>query len=281
MLGVIHIKYAVCMLAHQKPELIKRIVEKVKSQQVQVYIHLDARKEMGDFTHIEGVKFIENRVKVFWGGRSMVVAMYNLIEQVLRDQECDYILFISGEDYPIVPADRYHEYIDPEKNYITYEQFPKSDWDYGGIDRINRYYFFRNDRVFLSRALIKLQKILHYQKPYWRKDFQVYGGSQWININRKAAQYILENWKKYYRFFKYCRIPDEMIFQTILMNSPMKDTVINNNLRFLRFEKNQDHPLYLDERFLNDIHASKSVFCRKIRDTHTFDAFEAFFTKVD
>ena len=30
---------------------------------------------------------------------------------------------------------------------------------------------------------------------------------------------------------------DELVFQTVLLNSPLKDKVINNHLRYIKFKK--------------------------------------------
>ncbi|NGY93813.1 beta-1,6-N-acetylglucosaminyltransferase [Bacillus megaterium] len=47
------------------------------------------------------------------------------------------------------------------------------------------------------------------------------------------------NKKDIYNYFKYVLIPDEIFFQTILLNSKFKDEIINDNLTYINWEINQ------------------------------------------
>ena len=61
-----------------------------------------------------------------------------------------------------------------------------------------------------------------------------FGGSSYWCITRDGAAYISEFTKKnpkFVNFFKYVYIPDEMFFQTIILNSYLRDTVVNDDLR--------------------------------------------------
>ncbi len=233
-------------------------------------IHLDLRCKIEDFSFIESAIFIHNRVKVDWGGLTMVTAMINLLDYVVRNTGCDYILFISGEDLPIVNPKHYDEYIDNEKNYVEYEPLPKSNWFLGGMNRVEYYYPFKSPQSMHSQLLIKLQKRLKIKKDIKKLDFNIYGGSQWININRKTGLYILDHYRGYVDFFKFCSIPDEMIFQTIIMNSPLKETVVNTNYRYLRYDRDNSNAAYLDENDRGRILSTDPLFCRKIKDEESF-----------
>lgn len=263
-------KYAICILAHTKPALLSRLTDYLKRENVEIFIHIDAKSNISEFDHIQGVTFIKKRVKVYWGHYSMIKAMYNLIEYVVDNTDCGYIMFISGEDFPIVSPDKYNSYIDASKNYIEYEKLPKKNWYEGGINRVKYFYLFNKPRSVLCKILIKLQKIIGIARNY-NKKFSIFGGSQMININRETAEYIMREWKHYYPYFRLCNIPDEMIFQTIIMNSPLKDTVINTHNRYLVFNSVEKHPKYLDEENINEIINSKALFCRKIKNEEVFD----------
>ncbi|WP_281884333.1 beta-1,6-N-acetylglucosaminyltransferase [Paenibacillus sp. YYML68] len=272
-------KYAVCMLAHTKPELVERIVNKIAQPNVEVFIHLDAKCRIDEYSHISNALFIPNRVKVYWGGRSMIVAMHRLMQYVVNSTTCNYLLFISGEDYPLVRPDHYDLYIDPSRNYVEYAMLPRMDWHMGGMKRLRYYYWLNSPSSFLSRASVKLQKMIGLSRNL-HQSFAPYGGSQWMNMNREAAQYCLNNWDTYYRYFQYSSIPDELIFQTILMNSPLRESVSNHNLRYIYFENNNRNPSYLNESNYSAIAQSNALFCRKIKDVGTFErmdiAFAAF-----
>lgn len=259
-------KYAICMLVHKNPALLEKIVERLKAKNTEIFIHLDNKCKLSDYNFIKDITFVKKRMKVYWGGRSMVLAMYNLIDYVINYTDCDYLMFISGEDYPIVLPNKYDEYIDIKNNYIEYQKLPKSDWYMNGINRVKYYYLFRTPKSILSRAFIKMQKILCIVRRYDKVGFDIFGGSQWININRKTAKYILRVWDSYYKFFRFCYIPDEMIFHTIVLNSNLKDTVINNNYRYLRYEENSSNAAYINQKDIHEILSLKYLFCRKINE---------------
>jgi len=273
-------KYAICILAHKAPEHLERVVKKIKAENTQIYIHLDKKCDISDFNHIQNVTFICKREKVYWGGRSMVRAMLNLIEYVVSKTDCDYILFISGEDYPVVLPKDYNKYIDSKKNYLEYKKLPKDDWYMSGMNRIMYYYLFRCPKSLLSQICIKVQKLAGIKRNIDKLPFDVYGGSQWININRTAAEYIMNNWKSYFSFFRFCMIPDEMFFQTIILNSELKNSVDNTNHRYIRYDKkNSSNAAYINIYDIEHIKMCKPLFCRKVKDIDIINHLELLMDK--
>jgi len=263
-------KYAICILAHKDPVLLARIVNKLTADNVKIYIHLDKKSDINAFTKCVNAKFIKERENVYWGGRSIVKAMYNLLYNVIMDNECDYILFISGQDYPLVLPEKYDCVIDKNNNYIEYYDFPRADWYNGGLDRIRYYYLVENNKSFIYKASVKIQKLLKVNRKV-KHDFTLYCGSQWINININTAKEILNSFKYYYKYFKLTHIPDEMIYQTIIMNSKHKEYVVNDNLRYIRFINNLPNPKVLDDTDFNDIITSKALFIRKVESNSLLD----------
>lgn len=266
-------KYAICILAHKEPDLLCKVVERLKADNTNIYVHLDAKSDLSKFSCVRNAQFIKPRVSIKWGGKTMIIAMYNLIRHVVEKTDCNYLVFISEQDFPVILPSQYNQYINPERNYFEFEKLPKKNWHEGGISRINYIYFFENIKSFWSKLTVRLQRLIHYKRKNSLEQ-PIYAGSQWININRASAIYILDNWKKYYGFFRYTKIPDEMIFQTILLNSKLKDTVENKSLRYLVFNGNSDHPEYLDEKDINNIRGVEALFCRKIKDKNIFEKLD-------
>lgn len=266
-------KYAVCILAHKEPELLSRLVKKTVSDNTKIYIHLDKKSDINDFLHIKDAKFIDSRVKVYWGGRSVVRAMYNLICEVVKDNECDYLLFISGQDYPLVLPSEYDNIIDKSKNYIEYSALPRNDWFRGGLERIHYYYFFENKKKPIAKILVKIQRKIGIRR---KPGMKVYAGSQWININIETAKTIVSNWEKYYRYFKYTGIPDEIFFQTLVMNSEHAENVVNNNLRYIIFKDNNPNPIILNDEHYNSIINSNALFFRKTAENALLDKIDSY-----
>jgi len=260
-------KYAICILAHKDPKQLEKLVNKIRANNTRIFIHLDKKSNIHEYSHILDATFISKREKVYWGGRSMVKAMFNLIEYVVFNTDCEYIIFISGEDYPIILPKGYDKYINIEKNYLEYEKLPKDSWYLGGMSRIMYYYLPRCPNSLLNRVCVKLQKLTGIKRNIDKLSFDVYGGSQWININRVTAEYIIKNWKQYYSFFRFSMIPDEMIFQTIILNSKLKNSTQNTNYRYLRYDKEKSsNAAYINEHDIEHIIIHKPLFCRKVKD---------------
>lgn len=266
-------KYAICILAHKDPVLLERIVNKVSCPNTKIYIHLDKKCNINEFSNISSAVFIKKRVKVSWGGRSIIIAMKNLMKYVIQDNECDYLLFISGQDYPIVMPYQYDEMININYNYFEYEPLPRAKWYKGGLERINFYYFFEKYNHCIGNLLIKIQRRFRFTRNMLNK-IRVYGGSQWLNINISTAKYIIESWRYYYKFFKFSLIPDEMIFQTIVMNSIYSVNVINNNLRYIVFNGDEPSPRMLDVTDYEEIKKESKLFCRKVISDDLLDIID-------
>lgn len=61
-----------------------------------------------------------------------------------------------------------------------------------------------------------------------------YGGSSYWWSTREAIQYVqrfVVEQPGAYRFFKHVDVPDEIFFHTILMNSPLRESVVNDERR--------------------------------------------------
>jgi glycerol-3-phosphate responsive antiterminator len=52
------------ILAHNKLDQLELLVKKLKTQNSEIYIHLD--KRIKNFEKIENVRYIKNRQRVFW-----------------------------------------------------------------------------------------------------------------------------------------------------------------------------------------------------------------------
>ncbi len=113
--------------------------------------------------------------------------------------------------------------------------------------------------LFWSRVLPRKRKI--------PDDFSIFGGITWWSITRDAAIYTLDqhfNNKRYQNFFRYTLIPDEMYFQTILLNSPFAKSCVNNDLRDIEWNGGDGtHPIIFKTEHINRLKESSDLFARK------------------
>ena len=95
------LNHAFLIIAHDSPELLKRIINNVKVPNHYVFIHLDKNADQQRFNMIqeERVTFIDN-IYVTHGGFSLIMAEIMLMKAALKsDVNFDYFHLISGHDY--------------------------------------------------------------------------------------------------------------------------------------------------------------------------------------
>jgi hypothetical protein len=99
-------------------------------------------------------------------------------------------------------------------------------------------------------------------------DVKLYGSSNssWWILSFDAAEYLInfidEN-VKLNRFMQYTWGPDEFLISTILLNSPFRERIINNNLRYIDWSKGGAHPKILSKDDLQNLIKTDKFFARK------------------
>jgi hypothetical protein len=90
-----------------------------------------------------------------------------------------------------------------------------------------------------------------------------YAGSQFWCLSPKHCLYVLGVANKWSSLFQRSLIPDELFFQTILMNSKFFAELINEQGTHTRWEKNAASPSLLRIKDLPELMRSPSYFARK------------------
>jgi hypothetical protein len=70
------------------------------------------------------------------------------------------------------------------------------------------------------------------------------------------------------------KIPDETFFQTVLMNSPYKNRISYDNLRYITWPPGSRHPMTLDRRDFDTFMDSNKLFARKFDTTVDADVLD-------
>lgn len=76
-------------------------------------------------------------------------------------------------------------------------------------------------------------------------------------------KFIKSNDGQYIKDFKYTACPDEYFFQIIIMNSEYKDSVVNNNLRYIDWSEGNNSPKIISIQDINQILKSDKLIARK------------------
>lgn len=262
-------KLAHVILCHKGEDQLKRLLVRLLHEDADFYIHLDKKTDINSFLFLAGLKnvfFIKNRIKVYWGGYSVVQATVNsFLEIISTGKQYDYINILSGQDYPIASTEAIHSFYanNPGKAFMIMT-LPLMDECVEFSRKISKYYFFD----FHFRGKHFFEKVANTVMPdrAFPKTFVPVGNSQWMTISFPCAVYITNILKvnsTIKKLFRYTWAPDEMVFQSILYNSPFKNVIVGDNQRYTNWSKGEASPKILTMKDAKDLTNSDKLFARK------------------
>ena len=274
-------KHAFLIGAYKSPEYLKFFVESLRGERSNVYIHINPLflNEFKDFishyNNVEDVKVISTQ-KVRWGGVTFLNSIVDLINVALQNESNGYFHLLTGQDMLIKSLNKlYHffdnhygeEFIDCGKDFIMQDEKGYLI----GLNRSQYYHLFdflnyRGNRLHrqLEKYFVKTQIALHVKRKWPFPNY--YKGLGWFSFTRDAVQEISDYIKTHREVVNYTFAPDEVIFQSIILNSHKKYNVVNNNLRFTLWSNNGEvgSSDILTEQHYQNLINSDAFFARKI-----------------
>ncbi|MCX2574877.1 beta-1,6-N-acetylglucosaminyltransferase [Pedobacter sandarakinus] len=265
-------KVAHIIMAYKSPQQIERMIRAMDHPDFHFFIHLDKKISIAPFRYLQTIKnvsFIRNRSVCNWGGFSFVKAVINSLSEVLDGHQVfDYYNLMSGQDYPIKPVNQILAFLKKNegKSYVSFDTPDKTDWWSHAVSRYEKFHF--TDFRFKGRYL--LQRIVNAVMP--KRKFplpiQLYGSSisSWWTLHAPCARYLVQfaqSEKKLGRFMRFTWGADEFFYATILMNSPHRHNIVNDNLRLINWEEGASNPIIFTQKDLELISNSEKFFARK------------------
>jgi len=275
-------KIALLIHVHINPDQVARLVSRMRHNDVDIYLNVDAKVDIDEFkVKTQGANFLSNRVDVRWGRFSQVQQILNSFEEI-SDTRIPYshILFISGQDYPLIPIDNIISILQNnlDKSFIDFHKLGNDEWS-KLMKKRYEYWFFLPENDMRNHELIKKILIkLGFKRRYPFKD--TYYGSCWFCLSMNAVKYLLEytnNHPKVVNFFKHSGCSDELYIQSVLLNSPLKDSLINKIYRYFDWSDKGKSPKILTKDDLPKIQKSEAWFARKLdlnTDIEIFDLLD-------
>jgi hypothetical protein len=221
-------KIAYLILCHTDPQQLGRLIDALDTD-ADFFIHVDAKAPADQFraaTKSQNAHFIIERVKVYWGGFSIVQATLNLMLAASSRAPYDRYVLLNGLDYPIKPTStilaelRSH----PDREFIRFFDIRHADPSY--VDNAVRYHFLDAPRFLVNRyydARPALQKTLARVRRRLPGGYiHAFGHMQWA-LSDGCVRWILERDamdSRLREFYKYSFAPDERYIHTIVANSP-------------------------------------------------------------
>ena len=269
---------AILILAHHNPKQLSLLIDQLKDD-FDIYVQIDKKSSLSIETlpQYNSVSYYKE-IEVYWGHVSQVYNMEFIFKKAFEKGYERYCM-ISGDDFPIKSNIYIKSFFEKHKtdNFMYANPLPIKTWGFNhGFDRLDRYWFMKTNKRPLVKALgritLGIQRMLGVKIKRYPMDY--YAGSNWINLSHEALEIVfafLEQHPNFMDKLKYSRATDEIWIQSILMNSSLKDKVINDDLRYIDWEKGPDYPRTLDHTDLESIVKSKALFGRKFKFTDNTD----------
>jgi len=258
-------------MAYKDPSQLERLINKLNREGSHFYIHLDKKINKTPFLYLEkidAVRFIEKRIVVNWGGYSLTKAIVCSLKEILDSGvDYDYLSIMSGQDYPIKPANTLYTHLERNngRNFIFFEEPGEAWWSHAS-SRIHQYHM----TSFGFRGRYRLQFLINRVMP--RRKFplpyKMYGGpcATFMTITAECARYVvdfLEKNSRIRRFAFFSWGTDEFLIPTIIMNSRFRDTVVNDNLYYVDWSRGGSNPKIFTIDDLEAIRKSDKLMARK------------------
>lgn len=258
-------KIAHLVQTHANPNLLKRKIEFLSSEDYAFFIHVDRKSDINNFSEVRGdnVFFCERRIPVHWGEYSVVEAILVLIRKALEGtQKYDYFVLSLGSDFPLKSKTYIRDFFDKNsgREFIGTIKLPggESCRVNSGMDGCAAYaaqvYYSHLDayripstkpnyRIIL-KIMSRLGMVRRSFKKYFGEAFEPFAGNASWALTRDACLYIVdfvENNRKFCKYFENVFAPDEKFFHTILGNSNFR-TRISRHLTFEDWSVPTPHP---------------------------------------
>ena len=254
-------------MVHKNPEQVRRLLCAISDPGNSYLVHVDkkvGRAELRAFREatrgVAGVTFMRRR-RVVWGGFSVVAVELEALRRAVSNlPDWDFIINLSGQDFPLKTQDAIREELGRHRgcNFLEVDDYSeRAYWR----DRLRF-------RAFETKRFIKLS-----DKPLRRKlpeCFVPHCGSQWYILSRSFCEYLLRSpaYWQLRRFYAHTAVPDEAFFQTAIMNSSYRCSVCPDNKRLIVWDEppgGHPHVLTMDHWPL--VEESDAFLARKF-DVH-------------
>jgi hypothetical protein len=274
-------KIAILVLADKNPLYIRELINKLASEDVAIFLHLDPKA--GDAAQFipqgKSTMLIEPRRRCPWGEEFIIDAITDLLTASRKyAPSAQYVSLISGQDWPLLePSELANQLIKGgSAGHMSAKQLPADDLADGGLPRMTRYWVPLRVRPNIFRR--NVQRVLNKLCPLRSLDNlpPLYYGSLWFDLRFDIVDYILayiEQHPQYRQAYRWSYCADEIFFHTIILNSPFADEISlvcepDQSLFGLRFidwahRTPTGHPRGLDSSDLSQARSTGALFARK------------------
>ena len=294
------VSLAYALLTHKNPHQLERLFRSIYHPEDVFVIHVDRRAEPA--LHVAAKKLSDqyanvevlNSRSIVWSGFEMAQVQMDAMAAAFKmDSQWTHFINLTGQDFPIKSREQIVEFLkaSPATSFISwFDPLATPYWN-NAKERVSRYYL---ESAFLQKLLYfpgigrRIRKLFGWYArpalPFYRReiptDFKYYGGSNHGVFSREATQYLTQSAeaKRIIKWVKPTLHANEIVFQTVLLNSPLKDNLKNTDLREIDFNPASPHPHIFTIGDLDTLIHSPQLFARKFDeslDGEVLDRLEA------
>lgn len=232
------VRVAFVLMVHGRAvRQLKRLIKAIYHRDHYYYIHVDKRS---GYMHREVLQIAQQfpniratpwRMVTIWGGASLLKAYLQTMQDLLSmlDWKWDYFINLSATDFPTRTNDELVAFLSLHRN----QNFLKSHG--------------RENARFIKKQ--GLDRLFHEcDNHMWRlgergipEGLEVSGGSDWFALTHRFVEYVMNSQDELVsglkQFYTYALLPAESFFHTVLGNSHMCETLVDNNLRVTNWNR--------------------------------------------
>ena len=285
-------RHAYLIMCHTNFDQLNVLLKLLDDERNDIYLHIDKKAKGYSIKEIEkhvrsANLFMIKPMYVTWGGDSQIKLEMKLLLEATKTQHSYYHL-ISGMDLPLKSQNDIHDFFSQNSgyDYVSLERNRPHNLSKSYMDRLNYYYLFQNHikrgegGVFykIQRIALIFQKRIKICRTINAKiEFQK--GSNWFSITHATAAYVINEYKKYKKYFRFTLCADEVFLQTILINSPQINNIIDDDLRYIDWERGRPY-IFKKEDYDLLIHSGE-LFARKFDVTVDEEIVKKIYNSID
>jgi hypothetical protein len=250
---------AYCILAHKNPDQLARLLRAIWHRANFYVVHYEKRAPRAEHERVArlvdefpNVRLLRPRA-ILWGRFGVIGTQLEAVVECLRWSESwSHVFTLSGQDYPLrVQREMVDEMASvADTTFMShFDPWTSGNWK-NTAERVERVYFESPLLEWLLglpgagrriRSLFGWSNSMPFVPGVRRKKpgfFQYTGGSNHVVLSCAAARHVVRDQKaqKITRWLRRSGIPDESVFQSVLMNSPLADTVTNDDRRAIYWD---------------------------------------------
>jgi hypothetical protein len=242
------LRLAFAILAHDSFPQLVRLVERLTREGDVAIIHLDKRVPEARFRELRNdiealartVFFATERVRCEWSEFSLVQATLNMLRELSElGQEPDYVMLVSGADYPTKPLARLREFLTEANGADFIEAVPMdrerwtNTWLLHERFRVRHHFNVRTHHKLFLWSMGLQQKFAPART--FPNGLIPCLGSQWWTLSWRTIRRILAmaEDRKLISFFQRVWVPDEVFFQSLAF--AYSENLAGGTLTFYKF----------------------------------------------